>query len=154
MLTDARDKGIYSAPRASCWGIQEKPVTLKTSSLTRFVKWVFKMIKHCEDLESWTCEALNSRTCGDLESWTCEALKSWTSEDLESWTCEALKSRTYEDLESWTCEALKSRTWENLESWICEILKSRFCEIRESTEDQIQRLWCVRVSMNKRLVNQ
>jgi hypothetical protein len=99
-----------------------------------------------EDLESWTCEALKSRTCEDLESWICEALKSRTCEDRESWTCEALKSRIREDTESWTCKALKS--------WTCETPKSGICEIRESIEVQIQRLRRMKISMNKRLMNQ
>jgi hypothetical protein len=123
-----------------------------------------------EDLESWTREALKSRTCETLESWTCEALKSRTCETLESWTCESLKSRTCKTLESWTCEALKSwtcetlesRTWEVLkskvredtESWTCETPESRIYEVRESTEVQIRESWRVKISMSERLVNQ
>jgi hypothetical protein len=94
------------------------------SSLTSLVKWVFRMIKHYEDLESWTCEALKSRICEDLVSWTCEALKSRICEVLVSWTCKAPKSRIYEDLKSWTCEASKSRIREDLESGTREALKS------------------------------
>jgi hypothetical protein len=108
----------------------------------------------CGDLESWICEALKSWTCEDLESWICEALKSQTCEDLEYWICEALKSWTCEDLESRICEALKSRTCEDTESWTCEILKLGIYEIREFIEVQIRRLWCMEISMNKRLMNQ
>jgi hypothetical protein len=107
-----------------------------------------------EDLESWICEALKSRICEDRESWIREALKSRTCEDLESWIWEALKSRTCEDLESWICEALKSRTCEDTESWTCEILKSGIYEIRESTEVKVRRLWRMKISMNKSLMNQ
>jgi hypothetical protein len=81
----------------------------------------------CEDLESWSCEALTSRTCEDLGSWTCEALKSRTCEDLESWTCEALKSRTCEDLESWakpwTREPEKIWNPESAKFWNRESMK-------------------------------
>jgi hypothetical protein len=134
--------------------------------------WICEALKSrsCEDLESWICEALKLRSCEDLESWLCEALKSWSCEDLESWVCEALKSRSCEDMESRICEALKSRSCENLESWICEALKSwvhedteswtcetselGIYEIRESTEIRIRRLRRMKVSMNKRLMNQ
>jgi hypothetical protein len=69
------------------------------------------------------------RTCEDLESWTCEALESRTCEDLESWTSEALESRTCEGLESWTCEASESQTRKDPKPWTC-----RVCEIRESVK--------------------
>jgi hypothetical protein len=92
--------------------------------------------------------------CEDLESWICEALKSRTCEDLESWIYESLKSRTCEDQESWICEDLKSRTCGGTESWTCEILKSGIYEIRKSTEVQIRKLWHMMISMNKRLMNQ
>jgi hypothetical protein len=142
---NARARRNKHCPKTSeLLGNSGKTVTLVTSNLTRSVKWVFRMIKHYEDLESWTCEALKSRICEDLESWTCEALESRTCEDLESWTCEALKSRTCEDLEPWTCEAPKSRICEDLESWTCEVPKSQsaigICENRKSTEDQVRRL--------------
>jgi hypothetical protein len=65
-----------------------------------------------------------------------------------------LDSRICGGLESWTCKALKSWTWEDLESWIYESLKSGVCEIRESAEDHIRRFQRVRVSVNKRFVDQ
>jgi hypothetical protein len=96
----------FTVPRLSCfpstshcWGIQENPLTLETSSLTNLVQWAFRVIKHCEYLGSWICKAPKSRIRDDLESWTCETPKSRIYEDLESLTWEALKSRTWEDLE-------------------------------------------------------
>jgi hypothetical protein len=65
-----------------------------------------------EDLESWTCEALKSRTCEDLKSWICKALKSRTCEDRESWTCE-----------SWSCESVKTRSHEPAKLWSHEPAK-------------------------------
>jgi hypothetical protein len=88
---------------SSLLGNSGKLVTLKTSSLMKFVKWVFQEQSIRDDLESWTCEASESRTRDDLESWTCEGSESRTRDDLESWTCEASESRTYDDLESQTC---------------------------------------------------
>jgi hypothetical protein len=93
-------------------------------------------------------------TYEDMKTWICEALKSWTCEDLESWTCETLKSRTCEDPKSWICEALNSQTCEDTESRTCKTPKSGIYEIWESTEVQIQRLWRMKISMNKRLMNQ
>jgi hypothetical protein len=101
----------------------------------------------------WIHEYLKSWTCEDLESWICEAPKSRTCEDLESWICEAPKSRTCEDLGSWTCEALKSRICEDTKSWTGETPESGIYEVWESTEVQIQRLWHMKISMNKRLMN-
>jgi membrane peptidoglycan carboxypeptidase len=50
-------------------GNSEKPITLETSSLTKFLRYVFQGQDIYDFQESWTCEALESRTCDFRESW-------------------------------------------------------------------------------------
>jgi hypothetical protein len=68
-----------------------KPVTLETSSLTKFLRYVFQGKGVYDFQESGTCEASGSRT-DFQESWTCEASGSRTCDFRESWICEVSES--------------------------------------------------------------
>jgi hypothetical protein len=85
-------------------GNSGKPATLETSSLTKFLRYVFQGQGKCNFQESWTYEASESRTCNFRESWAYEASESRTCDSRESWTCETSGS--------WTCGSLESRTGE------------------------------------------
>jgi hypothetical protein len=80
-----------------------KPITLETSSLMKFLRYVFQgqgtydfqESRTCEDSESRTCDFRESRTCEDSESRTCDFRESRTCEDSESRTGGFRESRTY-----------------------------------------------------------
>jgi hypothetical protein len=81
-------------PEPSLLGNSGKPVTLETSCLTKFLRYVFQGQGTCDFQESWTCEASEARTRDFQESWTYEASESRTRDFQESWTCEALEAQT------------------------------------------------------------
>jgi hypothetical protein len=122
-------------------GNSGKPVALEISSLTKFLRYVFQGQGACDFQESWTCEALESRTRDFREPGTCEALESRTRDFRESWTCEALESRTRDFRESWTCEASESRTRDFRESWTCEASESRTRDFQESWTCKASKSW-------------
>jgi hypothetical protein len=109
----------------NCWRIREKPYTLETSGLLKFMRFSSNVRKWQPNLASSRKSTIHFRVIK-------------TREALEPGTCEAL--------ESWTCEAL--------ESWTCEAPESGICEIRESNEVQIRRLWRMKIFMYKRFGNQ
>jgi hypothetical protein len=146
--------GVNPLPRGASVGEFMKTCHPRNVEVHEIREMSFQEHRIREDLESWTCEAVKSRTCEDLESWTCEALKSRTCEDLESRTCETLKSRTREDLESRTCEASKSWIHEDSNSWTCKITKSEVRKIRESAGGQIRESRRMKISWTGRFTYQ
>jgi hypothetical protein len=126
--------GIFWAKRrynsGSTWwykvlGNSGKPVTLETSSLTKFLRCVFQGQSIRDFQESWICEVSESRT-GDFR---------------ESWICEASESRACDFRESWTCEASESRTCGSLESRISEVMNFRRRETQECVGGLVGRSW-------------
>jgi hypothetical protein len=100
---------VWSGAMSNLLGDSGKPVTLETSSLTKFLRCVFQVQRIRDFQESWTCEVSESRTCDFWESWICGASESRTGDFQESWTCGASESRTCRSLESRTGGVMKFR---------------------------------------------
>jgi hypothetical protein len=77
---------FHNANETEVLGNSGKPVTLETSSLTKFLRYVFQEQGIHDFREPWTCEASCLRIC-DFRG-------SWIGEDSESWTRESLEPRT------------------------------------------------------------
>jgi hypothetical protein len=76
-------------------GNSGKSVTLETSSLTEFSKYVFQEQGICDSRKSGTCKVSNSRMCGVREF--------WFGEEAESWTCGSPESQLLMDRTSEIC---------------------------------------------------
>jgi hypothetical protein len=66
-------------------GNSEKPVTLETLGLTKFLRHVFQEQETHDFRKSGTCEALDSRMC--------EVRGSWFGEEMGSRTCRSPEPR-------------------------------------------------------------
>ena len=114
-----------------------KPVTIETSGVMKFVKWVFRNLEPAkprsrELAKIWILEPAKFKSREPVKIWSHEPATFKSRGPVKIWSLEPaklLRSRSYEDPESWTCEVL--------ESWTCEtqnreslkfgnLLKSKF----------------------------
>jgi hypothetical protein len=117
-------------------GNSGKPATLETSSLTKFTKWVFRVV---DSEKIWSLEPakpLKPRTCEDLESWIREAL-----EIANLWSYGILNPRSPEVANLWRFGVLNPRSPEVANLWRSGILNPRSTEVANLWRHRVMNLW-------------
>jgi hypothetical protein len=71
-----------------CWGIQEKPVPLEMSSLTKFMKWAFRVV---EPVKNWNLEFAKPGSREPVKIWDLESAKPGNREPVKIWNLESTK---------------------------------------------------------------
>jgi hypothetical protein len=134
-------------------GNSGKPVTLETSSFTKFVKWVFR---NFEPAKIWNLEPAKLRSRELAKIWNLEPAKLGSREPVKIWSLGPAKLGSHEPVKIWSLgptKLMRSRTCEDPESWIGETMKSGVCGIRESAEVRVWKSWRMKISWMGRLAN-
>jgi hypothetical protein len=107
----------------NCWtvvGNSGKPVTLETSGIMKFVKWVFRNLKPAKP---------RSRELAKI--WNLEPAKLRSRELAKIWNLESAKLRSRELAKIWSLEPAKLGSREPVKIWSlkpAKLLRSRTCE--------------------------